>query len=50
MIKTNHSSGGADAFSVLCLALVVMVVWLAASCGNSESSPPMVSWPPEPVG
>ena len=50
MNKTIYVRGGAGAIWALFLALVVMVVWLAASCGNSENGPPAVSWSSEPVG
>ncbi len=50
MKKTTYVRGGADAFRALRLALVIMVVWLAVSCGNSENGPPTVSWSSEPVG
>jgi len=51
MKSEKQIKGRAGLLGVISFALVVMMaVWLAASCGNSENGLPMVSWPSEPVG
>jgi len=49
MVSENNVRGGQALLWALSFALVVMVAWLAASCGSSENGQPTVSWLPEPV-